>query len=380
MSLYYNSAFPQNIKDSYSQYDQVDFLVKQVAGREVIAGSFRITGLLNVTKALKATPTQYDPIEAEDRVFCNPYAGAHVFIQNATASVNERTLESIAFYARPVIMDTIAKNTLEELTACSDSAVEMKGNNGNVILAKENAPFSISPNVCINKSSANIPSSKYPMMKFMFTLSSALDALYVSTPQPNPVEDTDIIALNYSISQLQMHWLERPEEKVQPSEIVFNTNYLVTQTVQSSNTNLNVVAPNAYDSVAATFIKQSNRNNLYKDGNMCEYLRDIIAVEYTLNNQSYGPLTYRIGSGASPPFQDLAVNALKALKGNPDKNSIVNRILQENGAFVIGMAYATHQLDKLGVVMQMATDSDYNYSDPAGRYDCLLYVNGYVAL
>jgi hypothetical protein len=380
MALYYNSAFPQNIKDSYSQYDQVDFLVKQVAGREVIAGSFRITGLLNVTKALKATPTQYDPIEAQDAVFCNPYAGAHVFIQNATASVNDRTLESIAFYPRPVIMDTIAKNTLEELTACSDSAVEMKGNNGNVILAKENAPFSISPNVCINKSSANIPSSKYPMMKFMFTLSSALDALYVSKPQPNPVEDTDIIALNYSISQLQMHWLERPEEKVQPSEIVFNTNYLVTQTVQSTNTNLNVVAPNPYDSVAATFIKQVNRNNLYKDGNMCEYLRDIIAVEFTLNNQSYGPLTYRIGSGASPPYQDLAVNALKALKGNPDKNSIVNRILQENGAFTIGMAYATHQLDKLGVVMQMASDTDYQYSDPEGRYDCLLYVNGYVAL
>jgi hypothetical protein len=141
-----------------------------------------------------------------------------------------------------------------------------------------------------------------------------------------------------------------------------------------------VVAPNPYDSVAATFIKQVNRNNLYKDGNMCEYLRDIIAVEYTLNNQSYGPLTYRIGSGASPPYQDLAVNALKALKGDPDKNSIVNRILQENGAFVIGMSYATHQLDKLGVVMQMASDSDYQYSNPNGRYDCLLYVNGYVAL
>ena len=380
MSLMYNSAFPQNVKDSYTQYDQVDFLVKQVAGREVVAGSFRITGVLNVTKALRATPTTYVAIAAEDAVFCNPYAGAHVFIQNATVSINDRTIESIGFYPRPVIMDTIAKNTLEELTACSDSAVEMKGNNGNVILAKVDAPFSISPNLSMNKSSANIPSSKYPMMKMMLTLSSALDALYVSTPQPANPAGTDIIALNYSISQLQMHWIERPEEKVQPKEIVFNTNYLVTQTVQSSNTNLNVVAPNPYDSVAATFIKQSNRNNLYKDGNMAEYLRDIIAVEFTLNNQSYGPLTYRIGSGASPPYQDLSVNALKALKGNPDKNSIVNRILQENGSFAIGMSYATNQLDKLGVVMQMATDSDYQYSDPANRYDCLLYVNGYVAL
>ncbi|MEI7674419.1 MAG: hypothetical protein WCI60_01665 [bacterium] len=377
MTIFYNSAQPQNIKDTYTQYEQVDFLVKTVPGREIVAGSFRITGVLNVTKALAATPTTYAPIAAADNVFCNPYAGAHVFIQNATVSINDRTIESIAYYPRPVVMDTIARNTLEQLTACSDSAVEMKGNNGNVILSKQNAPFRISPNLSLNKSSANLPASKYPMMKVMLTLSSALDALYVSIPQP-AADPTNIIALNYTISQLQLHWIENPEAKQQPKEIVFNTNYLVTQTVVSLNTTLNVVAPNPYDAVACSFISQKNRNNLWCDGNMCEYLMDIDRVSFELNNQNYGPLTYIIGAGASPPYQDLALNALKALKGDPEKNSIVNRILQENGCFVIGMSYAANQGDKLGITMQIDSATEFQYS--AHPYDCLLYVNGYATV
>lgn len=388
MPIYYNSAFPQNQKDSYEQYSQVDFLIKTQAGREVEAGSMRITGVLNVTKALRANPTTYVAISADDKVFVNPYAGAHVLIQNASVSVNERTIESIGFYARPVIMDTMSKNTLEELTACSDSAVEMKGNNGNIIISTQSAPtatagllgapFRIVPNVAINKSSANIPSSKYPMMKMMLTLSSALNAFYVSIPEPTVPNAADIVALNYTISQLQLHWIERPEAPVQPKEIVFNTNYLTTSSVVSLNTTINVVAPNPYDSVTCSFIKQANRNSLYADANMCEYLRDIDRVEFTLNNQVYGPITYIVGSGSSPPYQDLALLALKSLNGDPDKNTIVNRILQENGCFLIGMKYASSQSDRLGITMTINSQTTFSYSQ--NPYDALLYVSGFAAV
>ncbi len=377
-ALWYNSAQPTNIKDTYSQYDQVDFLVKTPPGREVVAGSFRLTAKLNITKAIASNPTVPVAIDVADAVFCNPFAGAHVFIQNATVSINDRTIESVAYYPRTVIMDTLAKNTLEELTACSDSAVEMKGNNGNVILAKADAPFSISPNLSMNKSSSNLPASKYPMMKMMLTLSSALTALYVSTPKPNPSTADDIVSLNYTLTQLQLHWIEVPEAKVQPKEVVFNTNYLVTQTVLSQNTTLNVVAPNPYDSVACSFIQQTHLNSLYADSNMCEYLRDITSVEFTVDNKNFGPLGYKIGNGRNPPYQDIAHNALKALKGNPDKNCIVNRVLSENGAFLMGMSYSANQNSKLGVVIQIDSATQFIYS--SNPYNALLFVNGYATL
>lgn len=388
MPIYYNSAFPQNQKDSYEQYSQVDFLIKTQAGREVEAGSMRLTGVLNVTKALRANPTTFVAITADDKIFVNPFAGAHVLIQNSSVSVNERTIESISSYARPVIMDTMSKNTLEELTASSDSAVEMKGNNGNIVISTQSAPtqtagllgapFRIVPNVAINKSSANIPSSKYPMMKMMLTLSSALNAFYVSTPEPAAPGAADIVAIDYKISQLQLHWIERPEAPVQPKEIVFNTNYLTTSSIVSLNTTIAVVAPTPYDAVTCSFIQQANRNNLYTDANMCEYLRDIDRVEFTLNNQVYGPITYIVGSGASPPYQDLALLALKSLNGDPDKNCIVNRVLSENGCFLIGMKYGSSQSDRLGITMQISSQTTFQYSQ--NPYDCLLFVNGFASV
>jgi hypothetical protein len=216
------------------------------------------------------------------------------------------------------------------------------------------------------------------MMKMMLTLSSALNAFYVSIPEPTVPNAADIVALNYTISQLQLHWIERPEAPVQPKEIVFNTNYLTTSSVVSLNTTINVVAPTPYDSVTCSFIKQSNRNSLYADANMCEYLRDIDRVEFTLNNQVYGPITYIVGSGSSPPYQDLALLALKSLNGDPDKNCIVNRVLSENGAFLIGMKYASSQSDRLGITMQINSQTTFSYSQ--NPYDALLYVSGFAAV
>ena len=373
--MFYNAAQPSNIRDSYSQHSQVDWLIRQVPGREIVAGSFRMTGNLTVTKTTPAAPATPAPIVLADNVFINPYAGVNVFVSNVATSINDRVIESLAQYPRICAMDTQARHTLEELTCSTESASELKGNNNNVILCKPNAPFSFSPNICLNKTSDNLGSSKYTFCKIMMTLSSALEALYVSTPIPG--SDPPIASLNFSLTNLQLHWTETLEMK-NPNPVVFNINYLVTQTVLSSNSNLNVVCPNPYDSVSCSFIKQANRNNLYYDSNMCEYLRDIQRVEFTVNNAAVGPLTYAIGAGASPPYQDLAINYLKSLNGDPDKNCIVNRLLQENGCFGMGMAYSSAQNDKLGISLTLASTSDFQISQ--NPYDACIYINGYLAL
>lgn len=384
MVLFYNVAQPNNIKQSYKAYDQCDFLIRQVPGREIQAGSLRITGDLKVYKTLAANPNVQVDIEPADQIFVNPYGGAHVFISNATVSINDRTIESMAYYGRGVVMDTQSKYTLEELTACSESAVELKGNNGNMILSGSSSsttagapdgsvPFSIVPNLSINKTSTNLPSSKFPLCKIMLTLASATDALYVSTPEPNvPV----ISQLSYEWYNVQLHWVEVPEDK-SIKQTTFNTNYLIVQTVVSSNTNLNIVAPTAYDSFSASFLQQSHRNNLYCDSNCCEFLPNITRVEFSLNNGTQ-PLQYAIGGGNSPPYQDLCLNYMKSLKGNPDKNSIMNRILYENGCFGIGMAFASSVMDKLGVAITMNSNASFQIS--TNPFDACIYVSGFITL
>jgi hypothetical protein len=382
--IFYNLAQPNNIKQSYTAYDQCDFLIRQVPGREIVAGSLRITGDLQVVKYLVADPTVAVPVVPEDCVYVNPYGGAHVFISNATVSINDRTIESMAYYGRSVVMDTMSKYTLEELTACSESAVELKGNNGNMVLCGSqtsttagapagSVPFSIVPNLSINKSSTNIPSSKFPLCKILLTLASATDALYISTPQPDP---TVIASLGYSWSNVQLHWVEVPEDKG-IKQTTFNTNYLIVQTVLSSNTNLNIVAPTPYDSFSASFLQQAHRNNLYCDSNCCEFLPNISRVEFSLNNGTQ-PIQFAIGGGNSPPYQELALNYLKSLKGNPEKNAIMNRVLYENGSFGIGVRLQNSVNDKLGVAITMNPNATFQISDHP--YDACIYVSGFITL
>ena len=80
--MFYNVAQPSNIRDSYTQHSQVDWLIRQVPGREIVAGSLRVTGNLTVTKTTPAAPSTPAAIVLEDKVFINPYAGMNVFISN----------------------------------------------------------------------------------------------------------------------------------------------------------------------------------------------------------------------------------------------------------------------------------------------------------
>jgi len=101
MVLYYNVAQPQNIKGSYSPFDQIDFLVKIPAGREIKKNSFRISGTLNV-RVLEGTVDR--PVDSTDSVFFNQYCGVHSLFRSFTESVNDQTVENIAYYPRWVGM------------------------------------------------------------------------------------------------------------------------------------------------------------------------------------------------------------------------------------------------------------------------------------
>ena len=86
MSLFYNSAQPTNIKSIYNQYDVVDFLIKMPTGRQMKAGSLKLSGFLQVQKLLSDGTTV--ALVQEDSVFLNQWAGAHSLFKNTSTSIN----------------------------------------------------------------------------------------------------------------------------------------------------------------------------------------------------------------------------------------------------------------------------------------------------
>tara|TARA_R110000868_G_scaffold2523_3_gene18227 strand:+ start:381 stop:1526 length:1146 start_codon:yes stop_codon:yes gene_type:complete len=379
MVMFYNSAQPSSIKATYTQYDQIDMTCKPSKGRAVQANSFRFSGNLKVTKKTNASPITSIPVTPEDMVFMNPFVGAHGIIKNISSIANDRILENISFYGRLVGQKTQAENSLEELTSSSYHTPELKGLQNNVLLGAytetDGIPFSIKPVIALNRSSADLGQSKFNQMKILMTLGSAIEAFYCSKPEPAEGSADLITALDFTISNLQLSWYEVPEVSV--PRVVFRTAYLTTMTVNSFNSNVYITSPTVFDSVSCSFIRQKNRNQIYKDDMLCEYIRGITRVEFTINSES-APLLYAIGSGDSPPYQDIALNYAHSLEAL-EKNCLMNKLLSETIAFGVGAAFRAEQNSKLAINFQIdtnLTDSVNNVS--ANPLDIFLYTQGFL--
>jgi len=374
MSLFYNSAQPTNIKSIYNQYDVVDFLIKMPTGRQMKANSLKLCGFLKVQKLL-SDGTTANLVES-DAVFLNQWAGAHSLFKNTSTSVNERVVENLQHYGRYVAMKTQAEATPETIVTSSEHNLELKGCLNNwLVLGTPNAtkgtPFSIKPMICVNQSSTDLPQSKFQQIKVMWNLSSAQEALYISSGVPNPLPNPYITGLTFSLQDLEMHWYETTEQKIE--QTILNTTFMTTQTIVSLNNNIQITSPTAFDSCSISFLRQSMLNNLYYDSLCCEYIPDINRVEFLINGES-APLSYAI---LPPVYQDIALNYWKSL-GGAEKNALCNRFLSENGCFGVGCEFKTMIDNKLQFSLTIDDATAYNPSNAGGAIDSYVFINGYL--
>jgi hypothetical protein len=368
MVLYYNVAQPQNIKGSYSPFDQIDMLVKIPAGREIKQNSFRLSGTLNIN--VTRNNGDVTPIAPTDGICFNSFAGAHSLFRSFTTSVNDQTVENIAYYPRWVAMKEQANKPESHLYTSSDSIVECKGIRLPNILSgvdkgtdKNNVYFSIKPQIAINKTNANLPQSKFVQVRVMTQLSSSLEAFYTTAVDENL--ETVISNISYTIKDLQLSWYEQNQQSA--GDVVLNTCYLNKQTIVSNHTNLNIFAPNVYDAISVSFIQQQNLNNIITDNNGCYFVDGINRVEFTLNG-SDAPVSYPLLS-----YEDILVNYKKSLMAG-EKNGFGYK--NRNSTFGIGCSFQTSVNDKLGINIDI--NDSINMSQK--QFDAYIYVNGYVTL
>lgn len=377
MVFFYNSAQPSNISAQYAQYSQVDFTIKSSVGRACQANSFRFNGNLSVLKTTTGNPNP-TPVVPEDMIFMNPYIGVHSIIKNISSIANDRILENISYYPRIVGMKTQAESSLEDLTSSSYHTPELKGLQNNVLLgaytAPEGIPFSMKPMIALNRSSGDLGQSKFNQMKILMTLGSAQEAFYCSKPEPLKTDPNFITGLEFYISNLQLSWYEVPEVSI--PRIVFRTTYLTTQTINSFNANLYVTSPTLFDSISCSFIRQANRNKIYKDDNLCEYIRGINRLEFTINGLD-APLVYAIGASDSPPYQDIALNYANSLEAT-EKNSLMNKVLSESVAFGLGCAFRAAQNSKLAISVNIDTTLTGVNNVSTNSLDVFLYTQGFL--
>ena len=311
-------------------------------------------------------------------MFLDPYAGVGGLLKNCSTEINNRIIESIAYLNRKTAMDTQAHNTLEQVTSGSANVVELKGLQNNIPLAAsidtDGANFSILLNTAINKSSTDLPASKFSLIKLSFTLASALEGLYSSRAGLPDTDDNYITALDYTIKDLELHWYETVETPVERT--IFRTVFLTTTSIVSTNSTINVRSPQLYDSVSMSFILQQDRNQVYRNDCMSYYFPSLQTVEIIVNGVDF--IKYVIGAGNSSPYQDLALNYLKSLDGNTECNSICNKFLSENISFGIGCKFSTSINDTVCFVLSMVPGSTFQPS--VNPFDCYVFTGGFIEI
>ena len=383
MATYYNATQCINIKEKYTEFDIAEWLIKMPTGRQMKAGSLRVNGFLKVLKTLK--DGSIVPIVGDEGIFLNQYAGVHSLFRNTTCQINGRTIESLQQYSRYVAMATQHDATPEGIVTNSGHASELKGVLNNRLLVGDNAekgcPFSMKPHVAINKSSSDLPQSKYNEIRLMFQLGAGIESFYIAGGRPTTPTINNI---SFELSDLQLSWMETNEVKGLASQpTTFNCMNQMTQTITGLNNSITIKSAVAYNAVSMSFLRQSSLNDLYLDSLMCEFVPDISRVEANVDGQS-SPLTFAIRDRV---YQDVALNYYESLSSSgsalwrvadPVKNSIKNRFLSENGAFGVGFAYATSINDSIQITITIDDNTAFNPS--ANQIDTYIYVNGFVTL
>ena len=376
---FYNAAQPTNIKQKYGEFDVITFLMKMPTGRQCKAGSMRINGFLKLYKTSPAGVTS--AIDGNEGIMLDQFAGVHSFFRNTNSTINSRTVESLQNYPRYVSMVSQHDFSPESLITNSLNAPELKGALNTYLLNGSNAikgiPFSMKPQICVNKSSADLPQSKFQEIQIMVQLGSAVEALYISG-----AVNAQISSLSYELTDLQLSWMETME--VPSNEpVVLNTVSNMVQTITGLSNNIQVVSSTAYNALSMSFMHQSSVKSLYNNNMLCEYIPDISRLEILVNGVD-APLSYAI---TTPAYQDIALNYYKSLSssGNAiwglpagEKNSIMNRFYSENGSFGIGSAFSDSINDKLQVALTIDDNTQHNPS--SNPIDCFIYTNGYISL
>lgn len=382
MSAIFNSTQPISVRETYTEFNQVDFLV-QLKANSIVKNSFRLNGRVKVMNGLGVRATEAMGI------FLNAYSGISSVVNVASVSVNStQVIENVSSFGRLVGMKRQAKYTLPQLTASSLASLELCGNRNNLLLLGEREKntgdadnnntgyisFSMAIDNCLNNMmGGDIHPAKINEMRLMLTLESALNAFHINK------ESSVETGVTYLLKDLLLTWTEIPPAP-KPESIGVVTHFLTQQTLVSKNTNLNIMSGTLpADALSISFIRQKNRSNVRRDGNLCEFIGQIQRVEFEINS-SQSVNMYPLLS-----YGDIALNYYRSFQ-SPNaplmKNSITSLATNGTSAFGIGILYPESQSNRLTMNITISDEarSENDPASPDGAIDAYCYTNSLLTL
>ena len=315
----YHTVQPANVKDTYNEYDSVDFEMT-FETRQLLRNSARIKAGLVVTKSGNA-------IKTADNIFIDPKIGAHCFVSSITTELQSKgVLENLQEYPRYVRMvseATMAEgDVLNSENVCELRSPDVKVTNailqgptdGKIVNLKND--FSLKPKFCLNAMSGPLSYSRSGTIRVTIKLARYFNALF----GPSMVADA-----TYALSNLRLCYMSSVDSSAK-SKVQMGTKLNIKQSVASAFSNVSTRVPAVCKSVSCSFQLQADENNMTSNNVETAKLPNVKELQFLFNDSQNEFITYIIKdqeellrryveSFADTESNSLSLTKLRASKG-----------------------------------------------------------------
>lgn len=353
----YQSVTPNSSRDSYAPGEIIDFIINLPADREIVMGSFRLSGNLLVYP----TGTGAAIMSGAQNIFYDAKAGMHGLVSQAQCSLNGQNLENFPHYARFVKQASVCQEP--DLQACGDlaNACALKlADDGETrgVLGATNAgvggrSFSFKPMICLNRSFMNITPDKGEI-KVSFILSSANQFLFGADVQATTTYRLNDVLLSYRTAPLSYK-----------GPLVMSTVSALKQILTSSSVNLSVNNPIPSSSLSMSFIPTGDESTITANYLRMAEVPSVSRVEFAFNDVVAGGLI----SYPLETREEILYNFVQSHGG-----STKWAVRQDGTNYGIGISYGEAMPNlKLGIQIQSGVQS-------VAPYSCYMYFKGMITV
>ena len=326
----YHSVIPENLKASYTSYDNVDFVLS-FPGRSLNIGSVCLEGELEVHASGAL-------IAAQD-IRYNPLVGAHSFFESLVVSANNSVLENLTEYPRYVSMGSAA--TMDASDAFnSENVCELKvpfARMSTAVLKGETTPtaaptralylepdFSIKPLFCLNSGVGALPFRRSGDIRVTANLARVFGALYGL--------DVDGGVVTYKVKDFRLTFTTTADDGSN-DPVVMKTKLNIKASVQSSFANIQTQVPAICTAMTASFQIQENENTGRYDNLALNAVPNLAQTQFLFNDSSNTLISYIIKENSE--LQDRAIDSMM----DTGKNQLSTQKLANNEGFLVGLDF-----------------------------------------
>lgn len=364
----YHIAQCENVKDSYGEFDTIDFKLSYI-GRKLVGGSVRLLADVAVS----------GNVDLDELIAYDGFVGGHSFIDTATVSFqNVGQIENIRFYSRYVSAKAKASLAKDDLFnsayvcegRCPSSKMAsamLKGmvayNENEAYTAGFSKKLDIAPklDLCLNNMLGDnlLPYAKSGDVFLSLTLPRNVSILFGS--------DAIGGAKTYSLTNMRLAYTTVVDDGKYSPKYQMRVRTDLKQSVQSSYANISTKVPIVADAFFATFIETAKENDVLYNSLENQRLPLLSRLEYLWNDSFSQEYTYEIDNE-----QQILENYIKAINKTVGNNDANTNVVASNDAYGIGLSFGQFidlSKSKIGINISSSVDN-------INPYTCYLFFSG----